>query len=79
MGVIELIILSAASGYVLVDVVQIGYLFKGLLKFKPFTCSICMSGWCALGFYFFPDLKFLGLMAVAMIASIILQSIIKKL
>lgn len=44
MGMI--VLLSVCTGFVLVEMLQVGYLLG--LKFKPFTCRDCMSGWAAL-------------------------------
>lgn len=79
MGLI--ILYSLCAAFVLVECIQIGYQFNALLKFKPFTCTVCMSGWIALllcavnhELWHTPFI-----MAVAMTATAIFQSIWRRL
>lgn len=76
------ILLAACAAHVLVNVVQIGYRWNGLLRFKPFTCETCMTGWCALPLLLFHQVPWLYVpygMCAAMVASIVFNLLIGKL
>jgi len=82
------IIFSICLAFVWTDILyihrRIGYYSKkdgrkkALLNFKPFNCTVCMSGWITLGYYglHWSSLQY---MALAMVAMILLRGIINKL
>jgi hypothetical protein len=46
---------------------------------KPFNCSVCLAGWFALFLMLFPWLDTPFYMSAAMVAVILLASIMKKI
>lgn len=79
MSIAEIAILSAATGFVLVEMLQIAVQFD--IKRKPFTCANCMSGWtaliiCLLTAYYW-QAPFI--MCLAMLVSAFINPIMKRL
>ncbi len=82
-GVIRLGLFAACFGFVFTEVLP----FRGYLRFKPFNCAVCMSGWSGLLFaalwYQKTSLDFaaiyIGIVCVSMVFSIALNKIIRTL
>lgn len=74
---VKIILYAICSAFVWVDVLQMPFRFP-ILKRKPFNCQTCMSGWLVI-FYCLPHTEGLGIMSIAMVASIFLNYLLKKL
>jgi hypothetical protein len=73
---VKIILYAICSAFVWVDVLQIPFRFP-ILKRKPFNCQICMSGWLVI-FYCLPRVEWLGVMSIAVVASIFLNNLLRK-
>lgn len=73
--------MAVCASFVIVDVLQLGHRWNGLLNFKPFTCKTCMSGWLVIPLCFDHSQWFYipYIMAIAMTASYIINRFIDKL
>jgi hypothetical protein len=72
------IIYAVCLAYIWVNVLLVPYRFKQVLNFKPLNCTTCLSGWLTLAFVGF-KWEVLPMMAVAMVAQIVLDGLIRKL
>lgn len=77
MSAIEAIIYSACMAFVAVEIFQIRR-WHAFLNRKPFTCITCLSGWLALIVYGI-HLLTIPVMATAMVFSILLTAILKRI
>jgi hypothetical protein len=80
MGITHLI-LAVCTAYALVEVIEIKYLFKSRLNRKPFTCTVCMSGWLMLVLSL-PHAHYLEIpfyMCTAVVAAMIFNQLINRL
>jgi hypothetical protein len=72
------IIYACAIAFVWVQILQMPYRFKGKLNTKPFNCQVCLSGWITLfltGFHWIA----IPYMCLAMLLSVFIEGVIKKL
>jgi hypothetical protein len=78
------IMASISMAFVWVEILQIPFRFQRKLNFKPFNCSVCLSGWFMLGFTIIDNIQYhnifeiLGLMSIAMVLEIFLSGLIRK-
>lgn len=80
----EIIISAIALAFVWVEILHIPYRFHQKLNFKPFNCTVCMSGWFAFIIMLLTDnsytlIQMASFMSIAMIGQILLNGIINKL
>jgi len=72
------IIYAVALSFVWINILQMPYRFKAKLNFKPLNCHTCLSGWLTLfltGFHWIA----IPYMCLAMILSIVVDGVIRKL
>jgi hypothetical protein len=71
--ILSIAIYSFAMAFVWIEVVK-----APILKFKPFNCLPCLSGWLSLLFYHHIDLFTIPVMCFSQVFAIIFYSLIKK-